>query len=61
MKRLESGSKTALYDITALAAPCAMGISVRLRFRTFPPYLLRAIHLDELIEDLVIFDMEITE
>ncbi len=55
------GSKTASYEITAPEATGGLQIFVRLRFRTFPPYLLRAIQMDELIDDLIIFDMATSE
>ena len=33
-------------------------VSVRLRFRNLPPYLLRALELDDLIERLKIFEID---
>jgi len=53
-------SRTAVYTV----APPPGGwtgeleVSVRLRFRAFPPYLLRALGLSELVARLPIFDME---
>ncbi len=51
-------SHTAEYTLTAPSQPTDLEISVRLRFRSFPPYLLRAVGQDALIPELIIFDME---
>ncbi len=53
-------SRTAVYTVPAPPGgwPAALEVSVRLRFRALPPYLLRAIGLEELVERLPIFDME---
>lgn len=51
-------SRTASYQIPGPFSVISLEISVRLRFRSFPPYLLRNIGKDELIPNLQIFDME---
>lgn len=54
-------SHTALYTISAPPGGWSgteLEVSVRLRFRALPPYLLRALGLEEFVERLPIFDME---
>ncbi|MCS6965270.1 MAG: hypothetical protein NZ473_00675, partial [Candidatus Kapabacteria bacterium] len=53
-------SRTAVYRIPSPPGgwPGELELSVRLRFRALPPYLLRAIGLGELAARLPIFDME---
>ncbi len=51
-------SHTANYTIKAPQQPGTLEVSFRLRFRSFPPYLFRAIGKAELIPQLIVFDME---
>lgn len=53
-------SRAVLYTVPPPPGgwPGTLEISVRLRFRALPPYLLRAIGVEELVERLPIFDME---
>lgn len=51
-------TRSTIYSLTAPAQPGTLEVSVRLRFRSFPPYLLRAIGEDALLPNLLIFDME---
>ena len=53
-------SRTARYRIPPPAGGWReeLELSVRLRFRAFPPYMLRALGLGHLVERLPIFDME---
>lgn len=51
-------SRTAIYPVVAPAQPATLNLSVRLRFRSFPPYLLRAVGAESLLPALRIFDME---
>lgn len=53
-------SYTASYTAPGPFEETTLELSVRLRFRSLPPYLLREIGQNELIDDLVIFDMETT-
>jgi nitrate/TMAO reductase-like tetraheme cytochrome c subunit len=46
------------FTITAPPQPATLELSFRLRFRSFPPYLFRAIGKADLIPQLIIFDME---
>ncbi len=46
------------YKITGPLTAKMLDLSVRLRFRSFPPYFLRAIDQSALIENLVTFDMQ---
>ncbi|NIR49944.1 hypothetical protein GWO43_15710 [candidate division KSB1 bacterium] len=50
--------RTATYTVSGPFASEALDVSVRLRFRSFPPYFLRAIGEDDLLDELIIFDME---
>jgi len=45
-----------VYSLPAL--PAEAEVRVRLRYRNLPPYILRALHLDELIERLQIVDID---
>jgi hypothetical protein len=51
-------SRTAIYDIPGPFLSNQLDVSVRLRFRSFPPHFLRAIGQEALIGNLVTFDME---
>lgn len=51
-------SRAAEYQLDVPASADALELSVRLRFRSFPPYLLRAIGMEELLPNLLIFDMQ---
>jgi Cytochrome c554 and c-prime len=50
-------SYNAQYKITAPASETSMQLSVKLKFRSFPPYLLREIGLAHLRQELIIFTM----
>ncbi len=50
-------SRTVSYRIPPPLPQGPLQLTIRLRFRSFPPYLLRAIGLDSLIPNLIIFDM----
>ncbi|RMG40815.1 MAG: hypothetical protein D6732_03000 [Methanobacteriota archaeon] len=54
-------SRTANYYLFAPQTTTPLRLTVRLRFRSFPPYLFRAIGMDDLIDELIIFDMETYE
>lgn len=45
------------YHLRAPGQPATLEVLTRLRFRSFPPYLLRAAGQDALISSLIIFDM----
>ncbi|RME21274.1 MAG: hypothetical protein D6798_18585 [Deltaproteobacteria bacterium] len=47
-----------LFVPTEGAAPGPITVSARLRLRPFPPYLLRLLELDELIDKLEIYDLD---
>ncbi len=49
---------TSRYTIQAPSQPANLNVSVRLRFRSFPPYFLRAFGQENLLSELIIFDME---
>ncbi|MCG8606366.1 cytochrome c family protein [bacterium] len=51
-------SRTAVYDIPGPFHSSLLDASVRLRFRSFPPYFLRAIGQEALVGSLMTFDME---
>ena len=57
-----SGSRTVNYFIDLPTVVPESGsildISVRLRFRSFPPFLLRHINLNEEVERLLIWDID---
>ncbi len=46
------------YQLRTPLQPGTYLLTVRLRFRSFPPYLFRAIGQEELLSELLIFDME---
>ncbi len=50
--------RASAYTVPALPNATTLALRVRLRFRSFAPYILRAIEKAELIDQLVIFDME---
>ncbi|RMG67006.1 MAG: hypothetical protein D6715_05650 [Calditrichaeota bacterium] len=50
-------SRTVTYRIAPPLPQGPLTVNVRLRFRSFPPYLLRAIGMESLIDKLIIFDM----
>jgi nitrate/TMAO reductase-like tetraheme cytochrome c subunit len=51
-------NRTVSYQIVAPNSTGQLNLSVRLLFRSFPPYLLRAIGQESLIENVMIFEME---
>ena len=66
-KRVERNTITAFttatntYDIPVPENATQLDVSIRLLFRTFPPYLLRDIGLDQYLENLIIFEMNTEE
>lgn len=50
-------SHTSEYRVKAPPSGATLEMAVRLRFRSFPPYLLRAIGREDLLTKLIIFDM----
>ncbi|MDH4069906.1 MAG: cytochrome c family protein, partial [Ignavibacteria bacterium] len=46
------------YPVPAPATGGTLQVSVRVLFRTFPPYFLRTIDLPELVDELIVFEME---
>ncbi len=50
-------SSTAEYRMPLSMATSTVQLQIRLRFRSFPPYLLRAIGKAELLQEMPIFDM----
>ncbi len=54
-------SRTSTFTIAAPASGTTINLSVRTRFRSFPPYLLRSIGQADLISELLVFDMETFE
>ncbi len=51
-------AETVRYTIPENLAQGIFELSVRLRFRSFPPYIFRAIGQEALLDELLIFDME---
>jgi hypothetical protein len=51
-------SHTSQYRIEAPSLGTTLELSVRLHFRSFPPYLLRAIGREDLLPELIVFDMD---
>jgi hypothetical protein len=51
-------SHTSEYHVKAPTTGATLEMAVRLRFRSFPPYLFRAIGREDLLPELLIFDME---
>jgi hypothetical protein len=51
-------SHTSQYRIEAPSRGTTLELSVQLRFRSFPPYLLRTIGREDLLPELIIFDMD---
>jgi len=51
-------SRSAVFQIQAPTNMENLQLDVRLRFRSFPPYMLRAIGRENLIAELIAFDME---
>ena len=51
-------SRTSQFTVPGAAAATTIDLSVRVRFRSFPPWLLRTIGQGDLVSELLVFDME---